>query len=926
MKRQKRNFPGKNQQNDIRKPALTQLTVKDFFQPKSQNLPKSKTNQLSPPKTIKKRLELPFYDLSSPLKTNDFLKIIQNNQNNSNNNDLNKSSEENLAQKIDDFLNKKELNYEKIYHDEKNEKIDTPKIENLNIKEGKSTSNSRFADKLLSDYLKTQDDEKLKILSKFENPFQILQVFSYISMDDTIPYHIISKIYSNFKPPFTFLVLSHQLFCKNLDFYLLLSGKWQNLSLKITDSIEIFGSFDKELFLSITNETPQNYLIYEPNITLFPTLILDSHKCLRKGVLSLKYIGRDSDTNMALVIGCLAHKLFEYSFKGYNEGKLVNVGYLLELYEDIKNEFIEDLFIMEKSEKQLKDEFITFIDYIADWFKCYIYQKKEFYNEKTGDKIKILRVIDTESMIVWNDMGLKGQLDAILYCEITDKSNKTERFFIPFELKSGKEYFLHFYQGYLYSLLLSHKYEQKLQLTGIFYYLQQNKVVIKTGNNNDIVDLVIKRNALAYSIKQYEGKLDIDDLYLPEMLEKNLFECKKCNFKEVCCSVDIAYKGKDIDIEEENNKDFDVYQSLKDDLGFEEKEYLKKWMNLLKMEENFEEGKAHSLKNSTKTSKFSQISDIPSNSDELMFELENVEKLIDLMNSINCKRKVLDEKIIFSFIKSSKNQESLLNIYEKLSLIDNANLRQLETKLSIRVFLEYKKIYQRNNEYFLKFETRVHLQEIIANIDKLNNFIDLLYINPKFLIEKLDKRYYPNLRSRIFDLVLSPSHQNIKEMLVLNKPNSFNNSDIFRYCSFENILNDYKKFDLNSDQIETIRKSLLADHFNLILGMPGTGKTHTLAILIKILWDLGFRVLISSYTHSALDNLLDKVLNLFPETKNSIMRFGKSNEKYEEVVYERKKFGDCKAIEKFLEGKKLCFVTTLSSGQRILSKSLIYYI
>lgn len=36
--------------------------------------------------------------------------------------------------------------------------------------------------------------------------------------------------------------------------------------------------------------------------------------------------------------------------------------------------------------------------------------------------------------------------------------------------------------------------------------------------------------------------------------------------------------------------------------------------------------------------------------------------------------------------------------------------------------------------------------------------------------------------------------------------------------------------------------------------MPGTGKTHTIAILVKILFDFGFNIMISTYTHSALDN------------------------------------------------------------------------
>ena len=45
----------------------------------------------------------------------------------------------------------------------------------------------------------------------------------------------------------------------------------------------------------------------------------------------------------------------------------------------------------------------------------------------------------------------------------------------------------------------------------------------------------------------------------------------------------------------------------------------------------------------------------------------------------------------------------------------------------------------------------------------------------------------------------------------------------------------------------------------MILGMPGTGKTTTIACIVKILTLLGKTVLIASYTHSAVDNILLKL-------------------------------------------------------------------
>ena len=69
-----------------------------------------------------------------------------------------------------------------------------------------------------------------------------------------------------------------------------------------------------------------------------------------------------------------------------------------------------------------------------------------------------------------------------------------------------------------------------------------------------------------------------------------------------------------------------------------------------------------------------------------------------------------------------------------------------------------------------------------------------------------------------------------------------------------NILND-----LNVDQRKAVTKVLSAQDYALVLGMPGTGKTTTIAFLVRILVSLGKSVLLTSYTHSAVDNILLKL-------------------------------------------------------------------
>jgi len=75
---------------------------------------------------------------------------------------------------------------------------------------------------------------------------------------------------------------------------------------------------------------------------------------------------------------------------------------------------------------------------------------------------------------------------------------------------------------------------------------------------------------------------------------------------------------------------------------------------------------------------------------------------------------------------------------------------------------------------------------------------------------------------------------------------------------------------LSSSQKEAVMKVLTAQDYALVLGMPGTGKTTTIVEIIKILVSRGCRILLTSYTHSAVDTILRK----FTDSDVSVLRLG----------------------------------------------------
>ena len=77
---------------------------------------------------------------------------------------------------------------------------------------------------------------------------------------------------------------------------------------------------------------------------------------------------------------------------------------------------------------------------------------------------------------------------------------------------------------------------------------------------------------------------------------------------------------------------------------------------------------------------------------------------------------------------------------------------------------------------------------------------------------------------------------------------------------------------LNESQQQAMMKVLQARDYALLLGMPGTGKTTTIAEIIKELVQRGKSVLLTSYTHSAVDTILLKLLDVDFE----VLRIGRS--------------------------------------------------
>lgn len=65
---------------------------------------------------------------------------------------------------------------------------------------------------------------------------------------------------------------------------------------------------------------------------------------------------------------------------------------------------------------------------------------------------------------------------------------------------------------------------------------------------------------------------------------------------------------------------------------------------------------------------------------------------------------------------------------------------------------------------------------------------------------------------------------------------------------------------LNEDQKAAVYKVVSAQDYSIIQGFPGTGKTSVIVFIARLMIALGKRLLVTSYTHAAVDNILLKLI------------------------------------------------------------------
>ena len=176
--------------------------------------------------------------------------------------------------------------------------------------------------------------------------------------------------------------------------------------------------------------------------------------------------------------------------------------------------------------------------------------------------------------------------------------------------------------------------------------------------------------------------------------------------------------------------------------------------------------------------------------------------------------------------------------------------------------------------------TTVEINKIQAQIIKNNrknlkirlNKKSSFYKNQEIKINNLQKDIIilklENLLTAINDNKLNHRNLEVLESLIDNYQNTYDDRQ-FTVKS----LNDRQQLALNN--------SISTKKFHIIKGPPGTGKTHSIVEIIKYLYRKNYRILITTHTHIAIDNILEKLVDI---PSDNILRIG-SKDKINPKLY-----------------------------------------
>uniref|UniRef100_A0A8C5PYZ8 DNA replication ATP-dependent helicase/nuclease n=1 Tax=Leptobrachium leishanense TaxID=445787 RepID=A0A8C5PYZ8_9ANUR len=633
-----------------------------------------------------------------------------------------------------------------------------------------------------------------------------------------------------------------------------LQDDWATLQMNAGDIIHLEGTCAMNNTWTISRDS--GFLILHPDLLISGTSIANGIRCLRRSALSEKFKVCDKGTRQML-IGTMLHDIFQ---------RATTCGFTTDALQDLANhtvhspKYLKEMYQLNLTQAEIMEEVEEYLPSFIKWSanclaaptkqnqgRCKISTTEEI--AQPSSTTQVTEFLDIEENIWSPRFGLKGKIDVTAKVKIHQKS-KTLYKTMPLELKTGKESnsIEHRSQVILYTLLSQQRREDPE--AGLLLYLKTGSMYTVPGNHLDRRELLKIRNGLSFYLsntlhKSDNGSKEIKLAALPPVIADRQ-ACRFCSQIRNCAlySRSVEQLSENCSIPPEM---IPVIEKETEHLTQSHLQYFSLWYLMCSLEAQFKDFKM-GRRNiwMMSASEREQDGQCVGN----LLRSGNVQAISD-GQYVHCFQRITGDIPGTNLISGDRVVVSGED--NQLIALCSGYIKEVSVK-SITCTLD-------RNLKKLSEKTVFRLDH-----DEGGGVLDSHLGNLSKLME--NSAGSEKLRELIIDFRRPCFGQHLSSVLPHNAKDTV-----------ANILRG-----LNKPQKQAMKRVLLSKDYTLIVGMPGTGKTTTICTLVRILYACGFSVLLTSYTHSAVDNIL-LMLNKF---QVGFLRLGRSQKIHPSI----QKFGE----------------------------------
>ncbi|NP_001376551.1 solute carrier family 25 member 16 isoform X1 [Rattus norvegicus] len=628
----------------------------------------------------------------------------------------------------------------------------------------------------------------------------------------------------------------------------ILRNGWSSVPVEPGDIIHIEGDCTSEPWIV---DDDFGYFILSPDMLISGTSVASSIRCLRRAVLSETFRVSDTATRQML-IGTILHEVFQKAIsESFAPEKLQELA--LQTLREVRH--LKEMYRLNLSQDEVRCEVEEYLPSFSKWADEFMHKgtKAEFpqmhlslpsdsSDRSSPCNIEVVKSLDIEESIWSPRFGLKGKIDVTVGVKI-HRDCKTKYKIMPLELKTGKESnsIEHRGQVILYTLLSQERREDPE--AGWLLYLKTGQMYPVPANHLDKRELLKLRNQLAFSLLHRVSRAAAGEearlLALPQIIEEEK-TCKYCSQMGNCALYSRAVEQvHDTSIPEGMRSKI---QEGTQHLTRAHLKYFSLWCLMLTLESQSKDTKkSHQSIWLTPASK--------------------------LEESGNC----IGSLVRTEPVKRVCDGHYLHNFQRKNGPMPATNLMAGD-----RIILsgEERKLFALSKGYVKRIDTAAVTCLLDRNLSTL----------PETTLFRLDREEkHGDINTPLGNLSKlmenTDSSKRLRELIIDFKEPQFIAylSSVLPHDAKDTVANILKG--LNKPQRQAMKKVLLSKDYTLIVGMPGTGKTTTICALVRILSACGFSVLLTSYTHSAVDNILLKLAKF----KIGFLRLGQSHKVHPDI-------------------------------------------